>query len=160
MVVTVQLTDAEKKMKKKAKKAAQKTQADTKKTTTSANEDKGLEAPAPKDDDPDGTKLLASLEGLEVAAKLLRPLVNLELPSVQLWVTVYDVAIRRSKMAKYFRRRDCYSTATERYLQAVKALLRVSTLDPGDPELHVRLVEIRKFCRHGHDPVCSITHAR
>jgi N-alpha-acetyltransferase 15/16, NatA auxiliary subunit len=108
MVVTGQLTDAEKKMKKKAKKAAQKTQEDPKKAATSANEDKGLEAPAPKDDDPDGIKLLASDEGLEIAAKLLQPLVNLELPSVQLWVTVYDVAVRRSKMKMYLHRRDCY----------------------------------------------------
>jgi len=123
-----QLTDAEKKAKKKAKKAAQKTQEDPKKGATSANEDKGLEAPAPKDDDPDGTKLLASPEGLETAAKLLQPLVNLELPSGRLWVTVYDVAVRRKK-----------------YLQAVKALLHASTLDPCDPELHVRLVEFRKF---------------
>ena len=97
IVVTGQLTDAEKKAKKKAKKAAQKTQEDPKKAATSANEDKGLEAPAPKDDDPDGTKLLASFEGLETAAKLLRPLVNLELPSIRFWVTVYDVAFRRSK---------------------------------------------------------------
>ncbi|KAF9788345.1 NMDA receptor-regulated protein 1a [Thelephora terrestris] len=123
-----QLTDAEKKAKKKAKKAAQKVQEDQKKAANSANEDKGLEAPAPKDDDPDGTKLLASSDGLETAAKLLQPLVNLELPSVRLWVTIYDVAVRR-----------------KRYLQAVKALLHVSALDPGDPELHVRLVDIRKF---------------
>jgi hypothetical protein len=93
-----QLTDAEKKAKKKAKKAAQKVQEDPKKAATSANEDKGLEAPAPKDDDPDGAKLLASPDGLEAAAKFLQPLVNLELPSNQLWVTVYDVAVRRSKL--------------------------------------------------------------
>jgi len=97
-VYTGQLTDAEKKAKKKAKKAAQKIQEDPKKAATSANEDKGLEAPAPKDDDPDGTKLLASPDGLEMAAKVLQPLVNLELPSVRLWATVYDVAIRRSKL--------------------------------------------------------------
>lgn len=102
MVVAGQLTDAEKKAKKRAKKAAQKTQEDPKKAATSANEDKGLEAPAPKDDDPDGTKLLASPEGLETAAKLLQPLVNLGLTSVRLWATVYDVAIRRSKMKIIF----------------------------------------------------------
>ena len=161
MVIVGHLTDAEKKMKKKAKKAAQKTQEDPKKAATSANEDKGLEAPAPKDDDPDGTKLLASHEGLEIAAKLLQPLVNLELPSIRIWVTIYDVAVRRSEMTKYFYRMNCYSTATERYLQAIKALLHASTLDPGDPELHVRLVEIRKICRHGNDPfVQLLTHGR
>ena len=98
MVAVGQLTDAEKKAKKKAKKAAQKTQEDPKKAATSANEDKGLEAPAPKDDDPDGTKLLASPDGLETAAKLLQPLVSIELSSIRLWVTVYDVAVRRSKL--------------------------------------------------------------
>jgi len=97
-VVIGQLTDAEKKAKKKAKKAAQKTQEDPKKSATSANEDKGLEAPAPKDDDPDGTKLLASTDGLETAAKLLQPLVSIELPSIPLWITVYDVSFRRSKL--------------------------------------------------------------
>jgi peptide alpha-N-acetyltransferase len=96
-----QLTDAEKKAKKKAKKAAQKVQEDPKKAANSANEDKGLEAPALKDDDPDGTKLLASSDGLETAAKLLQPLVNLELPSVRLWVTIYDVAVRRSEMTSH-----------------------------------------------------------
>lgn len=96
-VAAGQLTDAEKKAKKKAKRAAQKIHEDPKKAVTSANEDKGLEAPAPKDDDPDGTKLLASAEGLEMAAKLLQPLVNLQLPFVRIWVTVYDVAVRRSK---------------------------------------------------------------
>jgi len=98
MVATGQFTDAEKKAKKRAKKAAQKVQEDPRKPATSANEDKGLEAPAPKDDDPDGTKLLTSPDGIETAAKLLQPLVNLELPSISLWVTVYDVAIRRSKL--------------------------------------------------------------
>lgn len=98
MTATGQLTDAEKKAKKKAKKAAQKIQEDPRKAATSANEDKGLEAPAPKDDDPYGTKLLASPEGLETAARLLQPLVDLELPSLQLWVTVYDVSFRRSKL--------------------------------------------------------------
>jgi len=98
MFAAGQFTDAEKKAKKKAKKAAQKVQEDPRKPTTSANEDKGLEAPAPKDDDPDGTKLLTSPDGLETAAKLLQPLINLELPSMSLWVTVYDVAIRRSKL--------------------------------------------------------------
>jgi len=97
-VVIGQLTDTEKKAKKKAKKAAQKTQEDPKKSAPSANEDKGLEAPAPKDGDPDGTKLLASTDGLETAAKLLQPLASIELPSIRLWVTIYDVAVRRRKL--------------------------------------------------------------
>lgn len=96
--ITGQLTDAEKKARKKAKKAAQKTHEDPKRAATSANEDKGLEAPSPKDDDPDGAKLLTSPDGLEIAAKFLQPLVSVELPSIRLWVTVYDVAVRRSKL--------------------------------------------------------------
>jgi len=40
-----------------------------------------------------------------------------------------------------------FSKAVERYLQAAKALLHASTLDPADPELHIRLVGIRKLCK-------------
>jgi len=75
------------------------------------NEDKGLAPPA-KDDDPEGTKLLSSSNGLETAAKLLRPLTNLLASSninvrekvegmvkdnerIEIWLTSYDVAIRR-----------------------------------------------------------------
>ena len=75
------------------------------------NEDKGLAPPA-KDDDPEGTKLLSSSDGLETAAKLLRPLTNLLASSninvrekvegmvkdnerIEIWLTSYDVAIRR-----------------------------------------------------------------
>jgi len=147
MVGTGQLTDAERKAKKKAKKAAQKVQEDPKKAATSANEDKGLEAPPPKDDDPDGTKLLGSSDGLETAAKLLQPLVNLELPSVWLWVTVYDVAVRRSKLERACVAGIVPEKAAERYLQAVKALLHASALDSADPEVHVRSIEIRRLCK-------------
>lgn len=68
------------------------------------NEDKGLEPPV-KDDDPEGTKLLGSPDGLETAAKLLRPLTNLLTSAkvniggkerMEIWLLSYDVAIRRS----------------------------------------------------------------
>lgn len=78
-----------------------------------ANEDKGLDAPT-KDDDPDGSKLFASPDGLETAAKILRPLTSSLIKyksqsqnqsqkgsglsveeEVEVWVTSYDVAIRR-----------------------------------------------------------------
>lgn len=68
------------------------------------NEDKGLEAP-PKDDDPEGLKLFTSPDGLETAAKILRPLTNLlttanvdvgKRERMEIWLLSYDVAIRRS----------------------------------------------------------------
>jgi len=63
----------------------------------SGNEDKGLEAPAPRDEDPDGLKLLSVSDPLEQAAKLLAPLVNLASDNLDAWIALYDVAIRRSK---------------------------------------------------------------
>jgi len=43
------------------------------------------------------------------------------------WIAVYDVAIRRKK-----------------YLQAVQALNHARSLNPEHPELHLRIVDIRK----------------
>ncbi|KAG5641987.1 hypothetical protein DXG03_003816 [Asterophora parasitica] len=123
-----QLTDAEKKAKKKAKKAAQKQQEDTKNTTApSANEDKGLEVTPPKDDDPDGIKLIAVTDPLEQAAKLLNPLIALATDNIDIWIATYDVAIRRKK-----------------YLQAVSALNHARELGVEHHELHVRLVHFRQ----------------
>ncbi|KAG2003328.1 NMDA receptor-regulated protein 1a [Coprinopsis cinerea AmutBmut pab1-1] len=121
------LTDAEKKAKKKAKKAAAATKpADDKKAPQSSNEDKGLEPPAAKDDDPDGLKLLGASDPLEQAHKLLHPLVSLGTERVDVWLAVYDVEIRRKKL-----------------LQAVSALLRAQKLHPGHPELHLRIVDLK-----------------
>ena len=66
-------------------------------TTPSANEDKGLEVPVPRDEDPDGLKLLNVSDPLEQAAKLLAPLANLASNNLDAWIALYDVAIRRSK---------------------------------------------------------------
>jgi peptide alpha-N-acetyltransferase len=66
-------------------------------TTGPINEDKGLEAPPAKDDDPDGIKLLSAPDGLDRAAKILQPLMNLAQNNVDTWITIYDVAIRRSE---------------------------------------------------------------
>lgn len=65
--------------------------------TPSANEDKGLDPPTPKDDDPEGLKLLAITDPLEQAAKLLAPLRTLAAENIDVWIAVYDVSIRRSK---------------------------------------------------------------
>ncbi|KAJ7695429.1 NMDA receptor-regulated protein 1a [Mycena rosella] len=119
-----QLTDAQKKAKKKAKKAAQKIQEDAKKGSN--NDDKGLE-PTPKDDDPDGSKLLQCTDPLERAAKLLKPLVTLADTNIEVWIATYDVAVRRKK-----------------YLQASKALAQAAAIDSEYPELHIRRVEFRQ----------------
>lgn len=120
------LTDAEKKAKKKAKKAAQKVQ-DDKKAPPAANEDKGLEATPQKDDDRDGLKLLASPDGLEQAAKLLHPLSTFCANNIDVWIAIYDVAVRRKKL-----------------LQALTALNHARSLDPEHPELHIRAVHLKK----------------
>jgi len=115
-----------KKAKKKAKKAAHKVQEESKKALP-ASEDKGLEAPAPKDEDPDGIKALSVPDGLERAAKLLQPIISLPTKNIDVWIATYDVAVRRKK-----------------YLQALKALKFVHSLDAEHPDLHTRLVDLRQ----------------
>ncbi|KAG6896551.1 hypothetical protein C0992_007498 [Termitomyces sp. T32_za158] len=134
-----QLTDAEKKAKKKAKKAAQKVQDDPKKgnkilhshvkicPTPSANEDKGLEPVHPKDDDPEGLKLIGVPDPLEKAAKFLQPLTTLATDNIEVWSVVYDVAIRRKK-----------------YLQALQALNYARSISPEHPEVHFRSMHFRQ----------------
>ncbi|PFH47386.1 hypothetical protein AMATHDRAFT_152156 [Amanita thiersii Skay4041] len=122
------MTDEEKKAKKKAKKAAQKTQEEAKKAPSqSQNEDKGLEPPALKDDDPDGSKYLRSPDPLELAAKLLNSLQTPASGNIELWFAVYDVSIRRRK-----------------FLQAIKALHSARSLNSDHPELHYRIVHLHQ----------------
>ncbi|KAK2461025.1 hypothetical protein APHAL10511_006966 [Amanita phalloides] len=125
---TPQLTDEEKRAKKKAKKAAQKSQEEAKKVTPQlSHEDKGLDAPPLKDEDPDGIKLLQSPDPLERAAKLLHPLLSLAPNNIDIWFVQYDVSIRRRK-----------------FMQAIKALETARSLDPDHPELHVRIVHFKQ----------------
>jgi peptide alpha-N-acetyltransferase len=119
--------DEEKKAKKRAKKTQQK-QEEQKKAAASTNEDKGLDLTPQKDDDPDGIKLLTSPEPLERAWKLLSPLLRLYTDNINVWISVYDVAVRRGK-----------------YLQAVRALNHGKVLDADHPELHVRTLHFRKL---------------
>jgi peptide alpha-N-acetyltransferase len=96
-----------------------------------SNEDKGLEPPTAKDEDPEGLKALAG-EGtpvLEQAWKLLQPLLEVGLEeNVEVWLAVYDVAIRRG-----------------RYLQAVGALERAKKAGGEEhPEVHVRVVDLKQ----------------
>lgn len=67
----------------------------------SSNEDKGLEPPPPKDDDPDGSKLLQAEDGLARAAKFLAPLITLETTDIDVWIAIYDVAVRRRMFTIY-----------------------------------------------------------
>ena len=73
-------------------------QDEAKKTANSAaNEDKGLDVDKPKDEDPDGAKLLQASDPLERAAKYLKPLATMAKDSVETWIAIYDVAVRRSR---------------------------------------------------------------
>ena len=65
-------------------------------TTPAGDDAKGEAPPPPKDEDPDGTKLLSTTTPLEQAAKLLRPLLTAAPERLDVWIAVYDVAIRRS----------------------------------------------------------------
>jgi peptide alpha-N-acetyltransferase len=69
-----------------------------------SNEDKALEPPPVKDEDPDGSKLLASPDALELAAKFLSPVVALVKDNLDVWILTYDVAIRRSEFISTARR--------------------------------------------------------
>lgn len=60
------------------------------------NEDKGLEAPPPKDDDPEGLKLVTADDPLERANKFLVSLGDLGKDNIDVNVTTFDVAIRQS----------------------------------------------------------------
>ncbi|CAE6534150.1 unnamed protein product [Rhizoctonia solani] len=116
---TPKLTAEEKKAKAKAVKAASKEP----KKGNNAKED---EIPPPKDDDPDGLKLLSQEKPIEQALKLLRPLEALQVQDADVWLTIYDVAMRRKK-----------------YLQALKALITIKKLAPDHHELHWRVVDFR-----------------
>ncbi|KAH6909609.1 NMDA receptor-regulated protein 1a [Coprinopsis sp. MPI-PUGE-AT-0042] len=99
---------------------------DKKGTPATGNEDQGLELQTPKDDDPDGLKLLGASDPLEQAHKLLHPLITLGADRADVWLAIYDVEIRRKKL-----------------LQAASALLNAQKLEPESPELHLRIVDLK-----------------
>ncbi|KAF8605746.1 N-terminal acetyltransferase A, auxiliary subunit [Ceratobasidium sp. AG-I] len=117
---TPKLSAEEKKAKAKATKAASK---EPKKV---ANAPKEEEIQPPKDDDPDGLKLFGHAKPLEQASKLLKPLETLKVQDVDVWLTIYDIAMRRQK-----------------YLQALRALNVVKSISPDHYELHWRVVDFR-----------------
>lgn len=90
--------------------------------TVSATEDKGLDVPPAKDEDPDGSKLLTSTDPLEKAWKFLSPLLAIidsesESEDVQrvkkdprVWIALYDVSVRRGVYHSFSRgveRKSC-----------------------------------------------------
>ncbi|KLO11388.1 N-terminal acetyltransferase A, auxiliary subunit [Schizopora paradoxa] len=123
-------SDADKKAEKKAKKAALKVLDEVKKGTqnSSSNEDKGLEPPTAKDDDPTGVKALTASDGLEQAWKYIKPLVSepLSLNRTDVLACAYDLSIRRRK-----------------YVLAAKSLLSAHQNDPENPETHLRVVDFK-----------------
>ena len=100
-----------------------------------------------KDDDPDGTKLISVADPLERAATFLRPLATLASDNIKVWIAIYDVAVRRSELLRLSITRQTdlpHVMISEKYLQAIKSLLKARSLDPENPELHVRTVDLRQ----------------
>lgn len=125
----------------KAKKAARKGQpeadgANSKKATATQSEDKGLDPPRPKDDDPEGLKLVLAEDPLERADKYLTGLSELVPQNMDICFAIYDVAIRRKK-----------------YLQAVRMLTRAHSLDSEHPDLHSRIVHLRNTVSSLPEPI-------
>ncbi|ELU44309.1 NMDA receptor-regulated protein 1a [Rhizoctonia solani AG-1 IA] len=91
---------------------------------TPTNNAKEEEIPPPKDDDPDGLKLLSQANPIEQALKLLRPLEALQVQDVDVWLMVYDVAIRPHVPAISLDSNDNPIAASETALDAsVKAAI-------------------------------------
>jgi peptide alpha-N-acetyltransferase len=124
----------------------------------STNEDKGLDLTPQKDDDPDGIKLLTGPEPLERAWKLLSPLLRLSISNIDVWIVVYDIAIRRGVLngtAMLFYSELLYPG---KFLQAVRALNHAKGIDSDHPDLHVRILHFRKLClssSHTSEPVLT-----
>lgn len=125
----------------KAKKAARKGQpeadgANSKKATATQTEDRGLEPPRLKDDDPEGLKLVLAEDPLERADKYLTGLSELVPQNMDICFAIYDVAIRRKK-----------------YLQAVRMLMRAHSLDSEHPDLHLRIAHLRNTVSSLPEPI-------
>ncbi|KAG1802371.1 NMDA receptor-regulated protein 1-domain-containing protein [Suillus variegatus] len=125
----------------KAKKAARKGQpeadgANSKKATAIQPEDRGLEPPRPRDDDPEGLKLVLAEDPLERADKYLTGLSELVPQNMDICFAIYDVAIRRKK-----------------YLQAVRMLARAHSLDSEHPGLHSRITHLRNTVSSLPEPI-------
>ena len=107
------------------------------------NEDKGLEAPPAKDDDPEGLTLVKADDPLERASKFLGLLGEFGKDNIDVNVTSFDVAIRQSAycLTGVFLAFTCI---VEKYLKATQALSRAHARDPHHPEVHVRIVQLAR----------------
>lgn len=115
--------DSQKKGKKKAKKGDKEKKPQV---PAQANDEKEAAPAAPVDDDPDGLKLINTPKPLEEAAKLVRPLEDLQPQDIRVWAMDFDLALRRGK-----------------YLQAIRAIRAIQKLRADDPELHYRVVLLK-----------------
>ncbi|KAG8790131.1 hypothetical protein FRC17_009005, partial [Serendipita sp. 399] len=116
--------EGEKKSKKQVKRDKIKAAEEARKA---AEKDKdGEDAPIVKDDDPDGHKAISVEDPLEQAARLLLPFTSDNHQIFDIWIAIYDVAIRRKK-----------------YLQALRALVGAQKLQSSNPQLHLRLIDFQ-----------------
>lgn len=115
-IASVAKADAQKKARKKAKKAEKKAEGEcpypcphvpinqshqpsefhAATNGLPTNDEKDIPPTAPKDDDPDGMKLLSATDPLEQAWRWIRPLEELRAENIQVWLTAYDISLRRS----------------------------------------------------------------
>lgn len=70
---------------------------------TSGNKEEDVIEP-PKDEDPEGQKLLTTADPLGDAMKWLKPLETLAKDRVDVWVTIYDVTVRQSMLPYLLRK--------------------------------------------------------
>ena len=91
-------------------------------------------------------KQLGAADRLEQAHKLLHPLSTLAPNNIDVWIAVYDVAIRRSKLSLNIHRLSTMFNhdLAGKLLQAVAALNRASSLNREHPELHIRLIDLKQ----------------
>ncbi|CAJ0631183.1 15872_t:CDS:2, partial [Entrophospora sp. SA101] len=113
-----------KKAKNKAKKAAIKAQKEAEAKKAPAKEEqtkKRIEKP--QDDDPEGEKLVKTINPLEDAFKLLVPLQELSQKRIETHLLAFEIYIRKDK-----------------YLLALRSLIRAYYIDKENPCLHKDIV--------------------
>ena len=91
-------------------------------------------------------KQLGAADRLDQAHKLLHPLCTLAPNNIDVWIAVYDVAIRRSKLSLNNLRLFIIFNHDfpGKLLQAVAALNRASGLNRDHAELHIRLIDLKQ----------------
>jgi len=87
----------------------------------------GTVASDQKDSDPLGHLIVASSDPLEEADKLIQPLLDCADDVLEVWIVTYDLAIRRDQL-----------------LLAIRALQKAKHMDPENPDLHIRTIEVHR----------------